>query len=60
MKMKRDKISFDDLIALRDEIYESECGSSFLVFDGVEYHTDIGYAFEGIDIFFEILERRLL
>lgn len=34
-------------------------GEGWLKIDGKEYVTDVGYAIEGVEIFMEILKRRL-
>ena len=41
------------------DFFESEGGDSWLRIDGKEYYTDIGYALEGMEIFAEVLKKRL-
>lgn len=53
------KISLRELRELEQEMQNAPGGSSWLKFDGIEYSTDWGYAFEGIDFFLDIIERRL-
>lgn len=53
------KISLRELRELEQEIQKAPGGETWLKFDGVEYCTDWGYAFDGIDFFLDIIERRL-
>ena len=53
------KISLRELRELEQEIQKAPGGSSWLKFDGIVYSADWGYAFEGIDFFLDIIERRL-
>jgi hypothetical protein len=55
-----DCITLNDLYNIRDKIFSAECGQTYLRIDGEEYSSDIGYAFDGINIFFDVLEKRLL
>ena len=41
------------------DFLESEGGESWLRIDGKEYNTDVGYALEGMEIFVEVLKKRL-
>lgn len=41
------------------DFHECEGGESWLYIDGEKYYTDVGYAFEGIEIFVEVLKKRL-
>ncbi len=41
------------------DFYECEGGESWLYIDGEKYFTDVGYAFEGMEIFVEVLKKRL-
>jgi len=56
----KDCITLNDLYNIRDEIFSAECGQTYLRIDGEEYSSDMGYAFDGINIFFDVLEKRLL
>lgn len=42
------------------EKYDAPGGETWLEFDGVKYNTDWGYAWDGIEYFFQILKRRVL
>lgn len=52
-------VSIDHLKELRNEIFKAPGGESYLVIDGETYRSDISYAFDGIDMFLDILEKRL-
>lgn len=41
------------------DFYECDGGESWLRIDGEEYTTDVGYALEGMEIFVEVLKKRL-
>lgn len=56
----KDCITLNDLYNIRDEIFSADCGQTYLRVDGEEYLSDTGYALDGINIFFGILEKRLL
>ena len=45
---------------LEDDFYTCEGGSTALVIDGHEYHTDAAYAMDGIRAFAQVLRERLL
>lgn len=53
------KISLRELRELEQEMQNAPGGSSWLKFDGIDYSTDWGYAFDGIGFFLDIIERRL-
>ena len=53
------KISLRELYELKQQLYDAPGGETWLKFDGVEYDTDLGYAWDGIEYFFQILERRV-
>jgi hypothetical protein len=42
-----------------DDFNKCKCGSSYIVIDGEEYRTDIGYAFEGIELFMNYIKGTL-
>lgn len=42
-----------------EDFHKCEGGESWLKIDGEEYHTDVGYAFEGMEIFVKVLKKRL-
>lgn len=41
------------------DFHECEGGDSWMYIDGEKYYTDVGYAFEGMEIFVEVLKKRL-
>lgn len=53
------EILIDEIDKLLDDFKNCDCGESYMVIDGHEYHTDVGYAFDGIYAFAEILKERL-
>lgn len=53
------KLSLKELRELEQQLLVAPGGGSWLEFDGVTYDTDWGYAYEGIDYFLSILERRI-
>jgi hypothetical protein len=42
-----------------DDLGKCKCGSSYIIIDGEEYRTDIGYAFEGIELFMNYIKGTL-
>ena len=56
--MSNNKLSIESLHVLFKEISNAPSGDSWLEFDGETYRTDIGYAFDGIRMFLEIVEKR--
>lgn len=50
--------TLDDLKALAEEIANAPYDERGLTIDGKSYKTDVGYAFDGINMFLDILERR--
>ena len=42
-----------------DELNRCQCGSSYIIINGEEYRTDIGYAFEGIELFMNYIKGTL-
>lgn len=53
-----DAIPMKELEDLYKEMRQADGGDTWLCFDGNEYSTDTGYAFEGIEIFLDAVRRR--
>lgn len=53
------KISLSELRELEKQMLEAPGGETWLKFDGIDYYTDWGYAFEGIRYFLQIIERKI-
>ena len=51
-----DAVTIEELEKLRDEMAKCEGGDSYLVYYGHEFRTDMGYAFDGIDMLIECLK----
>lgn len=53
----------DEVIKIIDDtlkdLHECKGGESWLRIDGKEYYTDVCYAFEGMEIYAEVLKKRL-
>ena len=45
-----DAVTIEELEQLRDEMAKCDGGDSYLVYYGHEFRTDMGYAFDGIDM----------
>lgn len=45
---------------LETDFYECEGGHTHMLIDGHDYHTDTGYAMDGIQAFVEVLKERLI
>lgn len=56
--MSEHMYSLADLKCLLLEISEATNSNTDITIDGKTYKTDTGYAFEGIEIFLDILHRR--
>lgn len=41
------------------DILGAECGDSWIRCDGIEVNTDVGYAMDGVDLFFRLLMKRI-
>lgn len=54
----------EEIIKIIDEtikdFHKCDGGESWLYIDGEKYYTDVGYAFEGMEIFVEVLKKRLV
>lgn len=57
--MVNGKISLSELRELEKQMLEAPGGETWLRFDGIDYYTDWGYAFEGIHYFLQIIERKI-
>lgn len=53
------KISLRELYELKQQLHDAPGGETWKRFDGVDYDTDWGYAWDGIEYFLQILERRV-
>ena len=53
------KISLSELRELEEKMLEAPGGETWLRFDGIDYYTDWGYAFEGIYYFLQIIEQKI-
>ena len=57
--MNKDCITLDELKKLFDEIInKKDSGQAHVTVDGIAYRTDIDYAFDGIEMFIDIIDRR--
>lgn len=55
----KDGILFNDFLdKAYDELDNCDYGNSYIIIDGETYRTDIGYAFEGIELFINYLKKR--
>lgn len=61
--MNNDLISRKEIVDMIDKLYDDFCnsegGESSCTIDGNTYHSDMGYAFEGIEMFIEVFKKRL-
>ena len=56
-RMNKEKISLAELYKLKDKILNADKGNSYIIVDDKKYTIDTDYALEGIEIFFDVLER---
>ena len=52
-------ITLGELNDIKDKIINSEGGEGYAIVDGKEYRSDMAYAIEGIEIFFDVMYRYL-